>query len=160
MTRSVPLAEITALLREALSGAAQTVTARPPQTARNGVNGEQINLYLYHVLPDPAMGNSVASPGSPTPSNGYSIRLKYMVTAYDDDADAPGQELIGRVIGLFQDHPVLDVSDVENIQQVQVIMDPLTPEQLAALWASFQTGYCLSVCYEVRVVLAQGQDRE
>jgi hypothetical protein len=155
MSRSVPLEKITALLQQALSGAAPAITARSPGAARDGVNGEQINLYLYHVFLDDHVNTPVNPAAGPLASlPPLDARLRYLVTAYSDGSDASGQEVLGRVIGILHDNPVLDVSRVEDLAQVTVMMETLSADELARLWASFQAECRLSIGFEVRVQLA------
>ncbi len=144
------------------------VTAQPPDAANNDTNfTHQVNLFLYHAMPNAAWRNM------PIPARGDSaqpplaLNLYYMITAYarekGDTGDIDSHNLLGRVMRVLIDHPVLssaDItmpgSDVENqIDRIRITMQPLTIEELYRLWTGFQTQYRLSVSYEVSVILIE-----
>jgi hypothetical protein len=144
------------------------VTAQPPDAANNDTNfTHQVNLFLYHAMPNAAWRNM------PIPARGDSaqpplaLNLYYMITAYarekGDTGDIDSHNLLGRVMRVLFDHPVLssvDItmpgSDVENqVDRIRITMQPLTIEELYRLWTGFQTQYRLSVSYEVSVILIE-----
>lgn len=144
------------------------VTAQPPDAANNDTNfTHQVNLFLYHAMPNAAWRNM------PIPARGDSaqpplaLNLYYMITAYarekGDTGDIDSHNLLGRVMRVLLDHPVLssaDItmpgSDVENqVDRIRITMQPLTIEELYRLWTGFQTQYRLSVSYEVSVILIE-----
>ena len=99
------LATTTTLLQLLLSEVTQTVTAKPPSSARKGETGEQLNVFLYSVKPDGHFRNN-PRPGIHV-SESLPCVLKYLITAYGlDDDDISGQRLMGKAIGFrvrFQD---------------------------------------------------------
>ncbi|MHB8595737.1 MAG: DUF4255 domain-containing protein [Ktedonobacteraceae bacterium] len=144
------------------------VTTQPPDAANNDTNfTHQVNLFLYHAMPNAAWRNM------PIPARGDSaqpplaLNLYYMITAYareqGDSGDIASHNLLGRAMRVLFDHPVLsstDItfpgSDVENqVDRIRITMQPLTIEELYRLWTGFQTQYRLSVSYEVSVILIE-----
>ena len=144
------------------------VTAQPPDAANNDTNfTHQVNLFLYHAMPNAAWRNM------PIPARGdgaqppLALNLYYMITAYareqGDTGDIGSHNLLGRVMRVLFDHPVLssaDItmpgSDVENqVDRIRITMQPLTIEEIYRLWTGFQTQYRLSVSYEVSVILIE-----
>lgn len=144
------------------------VTAQPPDAANNDTNfTHQVNLFLYHVMPNAAWRNM------PIPARGDSaqpplaLNLYYMITAYARDlgdiGDIQSHNVLGRVMRVLFDHPVLSSADItmpgsdveSQIDRIRITMQPLTIEELYRLWTGFQTQYRLSVSYEVSVILIE-----
>jgi hypothetical protein len=164
------LATVTATLQNILSGVTPSVTTQPPSTARNGGNGEQINIFLYSTHYNTAFSNS------PMPHQAHDgerahpplpLVLKYLVTAYGlNDDDISGQQLMGRAMSVLHDHPLLGKSDIEGItpnsqlqdqiERVRITPETLTLDDMSKLWSSFQSAeYRLSTGYQVSVVLIE-----
>ena len=165
------IATVTAILQhllvQATSGA--DITTKPPSAARNGGNGDQLNLFLYATHVNTAFSNS-SMPGqarngeSGTPP--LALVLKYLLTAYGaNDDDISGQGLMGQAMSAFHDHPVLGQVDIEGItpdsdlqnqiERLRITPDVLSLDDMSKLWSSFQAEYRLSTGYEVSVVLIE-----
>ena len=162
------------------------VTTRPPAAARDGATGNQVNLFLYHVAVNPAWRNADlpwrVRPGevAPTP---LPLNLYYLLTAYsgenDDDIDSTtdpnrllgGHRLLGQAMRALHDHPVLHAEEIaavlppddlldypyDQVENVRITPQPLSLDEVAKIWAGFQTGYRLSMSYEVSVVLIESR---
>ena len=146
------------------------VTLQAPDAANGETKPNQVNLFLYHVMPNAAWRNmplpNHVLPGE-TGQPPLALNLYYMITVYAREktgtGDIDGHNLLGRVMRVLYDHPVLgpaDIalpdSDVQNqIERIRITMQPLTIEEIYRLWTGFQTQYRLSVSYEVAVVLIE-----
>ena len=163
-----PLTTVTALLQRLLSEVASTVTAKPPSTARRGEEDEQLNLFLYSVNPDSAVRSfsaQIESRDGQRTAQPLSYKLRYLITAYGaHDDDISGQRLMGKAIGLLNQHPSLNQAGIKEFApdfdlgqhtgRLAISAEELPLDQLSMLWAAFQTAeYRLSVSYEVRGVL-------
>lgn len=170
MSNPDALATVTATLRHLLADAAATVSTKPPSVARVGENGEQLNVFLYATLYNPAFSNfplpgdarsgEIAYPPLP-------LVLNYLLTAYGaNDEDISGQRIMGQAMSVLHDHPLLGRADIEGIipdsglqQQIERIrISPLnlTLDDMSKLWSSFQSAeYRLSTGYQVSVVLIE-----
>ncbi len=164
------LATVTATLRHLLSGAAATVSTKPPSVARVGENGEQINIFLYSTHYNPAFSNFPIPGEARSGENAHPplpLVLKYLITAYGtNDDDISGQQLMGRAMSILHDHPLLGRSDIEGItpdsglqqqiERVRITPDTLSLDDMSKLWSSFQSAeYRLSTGYQVSVVLIE-----
>lgn len=147
------------------------VTAQPPDAANNDTTiTHQINLFLYHVMPNAAwrnmpVPNRVLQGENTQPP--LALNLYYMVTAYSREAadvgDINSHNLLGRVMRVLYDHPVLSPGDItlldsdvqKQIDRVRITLQPLNIEEIYRLWTGFQTQYRLSVSYEVAVILIE-----
>ena len=172
MSSPAALATVTATLHHLLSSAASgaTVTTQPPSTARNGGNGEQLNIFLYSThyntafrnFPMPGSARSGENAHPPLP-----LVLKYIITAYGaNDDDISGQQLMGLAMSILHDHPLLGRADIEGItpdsnlhhqiERLRITPDSLSLDDMSKLWTSFQSAeYRLSTGYEVSVVLIE-----
>jgi hypothetical protein len=162
------------------------VSTRPPDRARNGDTGEQVNLFLYHTAINAAWRNRDipwrVRPGEvghpPLPLNLY-----YLLTAYsgEDEAGVPqdpnppqllgSYRLLGQAMGILHDHPLLDPTQInsalpdadqdafpfDQVEKVRISPQPLNLEEMSKIWSGFQTHYRPSVAYEVSVVLIESQ---
>jgi hypothetical protein len=113
----------------------------------------QLNLFFYNVSYDgyPADGLS-ADP--------FYVRLHCLITAVGAKAATTGSpsrgendlRLIGEVMRVLHQHPVISVDDGSNgeIAQLQIVPHPLTLDNLNHIWSTQgDTAYRLSVAYEM-----------
>jgi hypothetical protein len=142
------------------------VTARPPDRARQAVTGNQVNLFLYRTSLDAAWRNEdppAARPGElgqpPLP-----LVLSYLVTAYgDNDDEVLSHRLLGIAMSVLNDRPVLSRSDIAaagigsdletQVERVRITPHPIPLDEISRMWATFATGYRISVSYDAAVVL-------
>ncbi len=170
MSSSDALATVTATLQDLLSGAATTVTTKPPSVARSGENRDQINIFLYGTHYNPAFSNFPMPGEARSGENAHPplpLALNYMITAYgENDDDIKGQRLMGRAMSILHDHPLLGRADIEGItpdsrlqqqiERVRITPQTLSLDDMSKLWTSFQSAeYRLSTGYQVSVVLIE-----
>jgi hypothetical protein len=182
MSNSLAIAAVTATLRNLLHAgvtnepdlADASITMQPLDRARtNGSNANQINLFLYHVVPSPAWRNQ-GIPGRVRPGeSGFpalGLNLYYLITAFgrDNDMQQPfSHQLMGRAMSVLNDHPLLGADEIKSAlpnndlwaqqERVRITLQPFAIEEIAKLWTGFQTQYRLSVAYEAAVVLIESE---
>ena len=169
MSTPSAIATVTALLRRILHQATDgaNITTKSPGIARDGIDGAQLNLFLYATHVNTAFSNtpmlgqvSLGKSGNPP----LALILKYLITAYGaNDDDISGQELMGHAMSHLHDRPLLGPddfvgidpdSDLQNqIERLRITPDPLSLDDMSKLWNSFQSQYRFSTGYEVSVVL-------
>ena len=129
------------------------VSTLPPDKARNGNAGDQINLFLYHTTIDAAWRNMdiphQVRPGEigqpPLPLN-----LFYLITAYGaNDDDLQSQRLLGQAMSVLHDHPLLGSAEIDSIahesdlqnqlERVRITLQPMSVDEMSKLWMIFQT---------------------
>jgi hypothetical protein len=177
MSNQLAIAAVTATLRSLLMRGVgiQEVTARPLDNARRSATGNQLNLFLYQVLPDAAFRNQDMPRRTKPGETGYPalpLVLYYLLTAYsDDEDDTNAHRLLGEAMGVFYDHPLLGAAEIKNatspvadlaasdlheqIERVRITLEPLTFDHMSKLWTTFQTHYRVSAAYQVSVVLIE-----
>lgn len=150
-----------------------TVTILPPDKARGNSSANQLNLFLYQILPDAAWRN-MNIPGQVMPGETgnppLALTLHYLITAFgkDNDTTLPyGHHLLGKAMSVLYDHALLGPDEIRTyatpsfpgnnldlqIERVRITLQPLTLDEIAKLWSGLVTQYRLSVGYEVSVML-------
>ncbi len=182
MSNPLAIAAVTVTLQSILNGVVAdpdltdtTVTILPPDKARGTNNANQLNLFLYQILPNAAWRNmnipSQVAPGE-TGNPPLALTLHYLLTAFgrDNDATIPfGHHLLGRAMSILYDHAVLGAEEIRaattaslpasdldrQVERVRITLQPMTLEEIAKLWSGLVTQYRLSVGYEVSVALIE-----
>jgi Pvc16 N-terminal domain len=173
MSSPAAIATVTLSLKSLLAGVVTNedrITTMSPGVARSEISEEQVNIFLYSTYYNTAFNNA------PTPGrtrNGefghppLPLILKYLITAYGrDDNDISGHEVMGQVMQILHDHPVLERSLLESInsdaglheqiERIRITPDALSLDDMSKLWTSFPSAeYRLSTGYEVSVVLIE-----
>jgi hypothetical protein len=180
MSNALAIAAVTATLRNLLTQgvttdpdlADATVTMQPLDHARvNTSTANQLNIFLYHVLPSGTWRN-MDVPGRVRPGEtgapALGLNLYYLITAFgrDNDVQRPfSHQLMGRAMSTLYDHPLLGADEIKaalpnndlwtQVERVRFTLQPFTVEEIAKLWTGFQTQYRLSIAYEAAVVLIE-----
>ena len=95
------------------------VTTRPLDKARDN-SGNQVNLFLFQMLPNPAWRNTDLrrpTAGAGPGSSPLALNLHYVVSAYgrnDDEAEPTSHRLLGRVMQILHEHPVLTAAEIRD----------------------------------------------
>jgi len=146
-----------------------TVTALPLDKARGTITTNQLNLFLYQILPNAAWRNMdmprSVKPGE-TGMSPMALDLRYLVTAFgrENDTKQPfDHHLLGKAMSVLYDHALLGPDEIriafpgsglENQpDRVRVTLQPLSLEDISKLWMGFATQYRVSVGYDVSVTL-------
>jgi hypothetical protein len=180
MSNALAIAAVTATLRNLLTQgvtadpdlADATVTMQALDRARvNGNTANQLNVFLYHVLPSGAWRNADIPGRVRSGETGHPVlglNLYYLLTAFgkDNDAQRPfSHQVMGRAMSTLSDHPLLGAAEIKaalpnndlwkQVERVRFTLQPFTVEEIAKLWTGFQTQYRLSIAYEAAVVLIE-----
>ncbi|MBL9135481.1 MAG: DUF4255 domain-containing protein [Verrucomicrobiales bacterium] len=170
------IAAVTGALRNLLQTGIQNdvpgglvVTTREPDRARQNNTGNQLNVFLYHVMMDGAWRNQEI-PRQPTASDLHlpplGLQLFYLLSAFEAETaalEAQDHQILGRAMNLLHDHPLLSPAEIDNalagtglqnqVERIRITYQPLSLDEISKLWTSCQTNYRLSVAYQVSVVL-------
>ncbi|MEM4988040.1 DUF4255 domain-containing protein [Collimonas sp. H4R21] len=184
MSNSLAIAAATATLQALVGQGVRTepdlndttVTTLSPDKARDSNNSaNQINLFLYQMLPNAAWRNRdmprQVMPGE-TGMPPLALDLYFLMTAYgrNNDVTQPfSHQLLGRAMSVLYDHALLGPDEIRaaitasmpnsdldrQLERVRITLQPLSLEEISKLWTGFQTQYRLSVAYAVSVVLLE-----
>lgn len=179
MSNSQAIAAVTTTLHNLLDRALNEdvfgtdVTTRPPDRARDGSIGNQVNLFLYHTEVNASWRNrdipGQSQPGQPGRPP-LPLNLYYLVTAYGDgDDEMLAHRLLGQAMSVLHDFPLLEGEEIRNaeaaagldsdldlqVERVRIRLQPLTVDEMSRLWTGFQSQYRVSAAYEVAAVLIE-----
>jgi hypothetical protein len=108
-----------------------------------------LNLFFHRLEPRGFAPDTL--PGEP-----WWLRLHCVITAFavEEDRVSAGENdlrLIGELVRIFHEKPVLDAVDVGGeTMAAQFVFEPLTPEDINRLWSTQKdVAYRLSVAYEI-----------
>lgn len=177
MSNALAIAAVTATLEAIIGNGVHadpdlndtSLTTLPPDKARGSITTNQLNLFLYQVMPNAAWRNmdvpQSVKPGE-TGIAPLALNLHYLITVYgreNDNTQPFDHHLLGAAMALLNDHALLGPdeirlafpgSDLERqVERVRITLQPLTIEEISKLWTGFATQYRLSVAYEVSVAL-------
>jgi hypothetical protein len=173
------IAAVTATLRAILFKAADVsdVTTLPPDRANQGVSGQRLNLFLYHVSHNAAWRNQVVPTRVKAGETGHpplALTLHYLLTAYDDDqGDESDHTLLGKAMLSLHDKPVISRDQIQDalssssklstsrldrqFEPVRLTPETLSVDEMSKLWTTFQTQYRVSTSYQASVVLLESR---
>ncbi|MBA6441693.1 DUF4255 domain-containing protein [Streptomyces sp. GMR22] len=163
-------------LRPEIDIAVTVDTRRPPAEPPTEPT---INIFLYQVTPNASMRATDlptrASDGTLLKRPAAAIDLHYLISAYGEESELVGQRLIGTVVRILHEIPMLpkDVIEeaarrsyltgsdlVEAVQRVRFTPTQMDVDETSKLWGMlYQTPYVLSVCYQGSLVLIEGRER-
>jgi hypothetical protein len=146
-----------------------TITALPLDKARGTITTNQLNLFLYQVLPNAAWRNmdmpKSVRPGE-TGMSPLALDLHYLITAFgrENDTSQPfDHHLLGKAMSVLYDHALLGPDEIKvafpgsglesQPDRVRITLQPLSVEDISKLWMGFATQYRVSVGYDVSVTL-------
>ncbi len=161
------------------------VSSKPPDRVipAGGIDTNQLNLFLYHVAPNPGWRNvalpSRDSDGARVSNPPLALDLFYLLTAYGEK-DFQAEVLLGYAMQLFHETPVLtrdairkalaapspvdgailpsllNAADLaEQVEQIKIIPQSMSTEEMSKLWTALQTSYRPTAAYQVSVVLIE-----
>jgi hypothetical protein len=153
-------------LFDTLLGGSMAVSLNTPDEMEHA-NVQGISVWLYRIERDDQRLN--APPTRPTPTSllptPLPLRLHYLLTPIVQIDDAfplisPGreQELLGKVLQLMYEHPILRGADLKDTltgsdQRIVMRLEPMSLEEITRVWQALARPYQLSVSYEVTLAL-------
>jgi hypothetical protein len=177
MSNALAIAAVTATLHAILGKGVTadtnlndtTITTLPLDKARGTITTNQLNLFLYQILPNGAWRNMTVPqqvrPGE-TGMPPLALTLHYLMTAYgreNDNSQPFDHHLMGKAMSILYDHALLGPDEIkvalpgseleQQVDRVRITLEPLTVEDISKLWMGFATQYRLSIGYEVSVAL-------
>ena len=177
MSNALAIAAVTATLDAILGNGVHAdpdlndtaLTTLPLDKARGTITTNQLNLFLYQVLPNAAWRNmdvpTLVKPGE-TAIPPLALNLHYLMTAFgreNDNSQPFDHHLLGRAMSILYDHALLGPDEIKlafpgsdlerQVERVRITLQPLSIEEISKLWTGFMTNYRLSVGYEVSVAL-------
>ena len=87
-----------------------------------------------------------------------------MLTPYAKDMISAHQ-VLSHAMSIFHDNPIVTGSQLAGglsvaVDDLKIVLCPMTLEELTRIWNALQSPYRLSVCYEVRIAVMSSEVRE
>jgi hypothetical protein len=146
------------------------VTALPPDRV---LDDNQIGIYLYHLVEEPAVKNAVwrGRPERPIRFSPLGLLLHYVVTAHSESAESEGpyreQLLMGLTAKALHDYPIVDdetrvggfkvvpVSMIGDENKLRISLRHVPANEAVSYWTAGSLALRLCAYYEVCVVLLE-----
>jgi hypothetical protein len=180
MSNFLAIATVTATLGDMLQSAIQAdvpaaiVTKVRPDMQSAGVQTPTVNIYLYQATPNSTLPFGLSGgtiPGRPRAA----LDLHYLLSFSGDESKYEPQLLLGSVIRILLDSPVLSKQAINEaaleppfndpshpsdlgaqVEPIRITPAALSMDEMSKIWALFQIPYTLSVAYQASVVFIDG----
>lgn len=148
-------AEITSVL-----STEQQITLEPPYRLVNDGDPDEdsLSLYLYRVSENADMKNRPLQRigDAQLRQTPLSLNFYYLLTPITNSTEND-HRLLSKAMLIFYDNAILKGAQLEgslrtNAEELRIILNPMTLEDLNRLWSAFLRPMRLSVCYEVKVI--------
>jgi hypothetical protein len=137
----------------------ERISLRSPHDLKEqSQNPGHLSLFLYRIVEDGCLKNQPFQPadGNFQRHPPLALDLFYLVTPNTGDVKND-HLLLGKVMQVFYDNAIIKKEALqgalrENVQELRLLLNPISMEDITKLWNAFMMSYRLSVSYEVRVV--------
>ncbi len=177
MSNSLAIAALTATLRNLLARALRDdlgsgqVTTLPLDKARENAEQNQINIFLYHTLPNLAWRNrhpEVQLRRGESKKSPLGLDLFYLISVYGEKENGlKSAQLLGKVLSLFHALTRITPEMIETatnedlrqsnlhqqLEQINITPLDLSFEEMSKIWQGFQVASRPCIAYKVSVIL-------
>lgn len=127
--------------------------ASPVETSQQQSN--RLSVFLYQITEDPHLKNrppvatDSVSRHRPPP---MALRFHYLLTPFGPSPQATAL-IVGKILETLYDNSTLTIVDptTEQTENVRVIFETLTIEELGRVWEAMNEPYRISLAYQLRV---------
>lgn len=131
----------------------------PTETAKNSSN--RLSVWLYHLTEDEFVSNQprIRTGSAESQRPALALNLYYLVTPFA--TSGPGNLLLlGKTMQVLNDNNILMLQDRSQgiAEELRIIFNQGTIEDLSRIWSALREPYRLSVCYQIRTVRIDSQD--
>ncbi len=154
------------------------VTTFRPDTIATAQKERKVNVYMYQATPNKEFNSSNSSSyklnKGITKGKAVCLDLYYIISFYGNEQELETQQLLGSTIKALVDRPTLNAEVIEDtlfqakfldnstlgdqIQQIKFAPAMIEADGIVRIWsAMFQSPYTLSIIYQGKAVLIQGE---
>jgi uncharacterized protein DUF4255 len=160
------IGDVTQTMKTLLTGLDVTLESPATLPTSGEADFKKLNLFLYQVMENPFAKNqpwlSLSVTGQEYPP--LALNLNYMLTPYAKDT-LSAHQVLSHAMRIFHDNAIVSGPQLFGslsvaVEQLAIVLCPMTLEDLTRIWNALQSPYRLSVCYEVRIVLIQSEIRQ
>jgi hypothetical protein len=130
--------------------------------------GNTVTIFLYRVTTEQHSRNRAQAALSGPADISLNLELHYLVSVWADNA-LHEQTILAWLMSFLHEHPVFDRSSLtidaqwDSDEQIQLVQEEMSNEDLMRIWEALQPNYRLSIPYVARVIridpAEQGSDR-
>lgn len=155
-------AELGAVFNPARGGTMVVSLLDPTEFVSQQLEG--LSVWLYRLVPDPAGRNMVGEPRA-TRVPPLSLRLHFLMTPIVRPLTRNGPRvahmMLGKVLQVLHEHPRFSRAAGESDhvgagREFDVMLEPLTLEELARVWSALDQPHRLSASFEAGVIDSAG----
>jgi hypothetical protein len=123
----------------------------------------RLSIYLYRIVENPYLKNRYPLPGTGGKQRKppLTLDLFYLVTPL---VGTPREQqiVLGKTMQALYDRAILESSDLEGSpgeagEEIRLVLNPVSLEELTRVWQALEISYRLSVCYIARVAIVDSQ---
>lgn len=157
------IGDVTQMLEDLLSGLTPSLDSPADLSIQGNGSAGRINIYLYQVLENAYSKNQPwrTQPNGDQRYPSLALNLYYMLTPYATD-EVTAHHILSDAMRILHDNALIRGADLPAtlrlvVEQLAIVLVPLSLEELTRIWNALQSAYRLSVAYEVRVVLLESE---
>ncbi|HEY1758757.1 MAG TPA: DUF4255 domain-containing protein [Bryobacteraceae bacterium] len=126
----------------------------------------RLSMYLYRIVEDPYMKNRfpIEGTGGKQRKPPLTLDLYYLLTPL---VGTPREQqiVLGKTMQILYDRTILESSDLSGAlgasgEEIRLILNSVSLEELTRVWQALEIPYRLSVCYIARVVIVDSQQEQ
>jgi hypothetical protein len=129
-------------------------------------NSVRLSMYLYRILENPYMKNRfpVGGTGAQQRKPPLALDLYYLLTPL---VGTPREQqiVLGKAMQILYDGAILEGSDLGGSlgtsgEEIRLVLNPVSLEELTRVWQALEIPYRLSVCYIARVIIVDSEQQQ
>jgi hypothetical protein len=147
-----------------LIDSADRISLESPADLENN-NSVRLSMYLYRILENPYMKNRfpVEGTGGKLRKPPLTLDLYYLLTPL---VGSPREQqiVLGKSMQILYDRAILQGGDLSDGlgtsgEEIRLVLNPVSLEELTRVWQALEISYRLSVCYIARVVIVDSEQQ-
>jgi hypothetical protein len=148
-----------------LIDSADRISLESPADLENN-NSVRMSMYLYRILENPYMKNRfpVEGTGGKQRKAPLTLDLYYLLTPM---VGTPREQqiVLGKTMQILYDRAILEGPDLSGAlgmsgDEVRLVLNPVSLEELTRVWQALEIPYRLSVCYIARVMIVDSEQQQ
>jgi hypothetical protein len=136
-------------------------TGLPPTEARQ-LGGCQVSLYLFHVAPNAAHGNTFPLGGRARtiPTQPLALTLYYLLSAHSTNSYIEEQQAMSIALKCLHEHPITTATVPlgNRLEEFTLTLEPHTVDEIGRLWQALATPLGLSAVYRASVIFLEPEE--
>jgi hypothetical protein len=129
-------------------------------------NSVRLSMYLYRILENPYMKNRFPVEGTAGKLRKppLTLDLFFLLTPL---VGTPREQqiVLGKTMQILYDRAILEGPDLSGSlgtsgEDIRLVLNPVSLEELTRVWQALEMPYRLSVCYTARVVIVDSEQQQ